>query len=210
MSAAAQAPRQGDVDLVDVVDILAGIRPGGRLDGLRRHRPTAREQTQQTYDRLFGTASGGPVSRSERLAVATFVAALHRATAVTDHYAALLAEVAPEGVETVLAEAGQAAGTGPWGTYREPGLADENVAGLTYFPAPSVHDRLGSRLTAALAHAHLLVLHPRDAGPEDLESLARAGWSRAGIVTLSQAVAFLTYQIRLIHGLRQLAAEGDS
>ncbi|QGF22481.1 CMD domain protein [Raineyella fluvialis] len=206
-------PRHVDVDVdvdVDVVDRLAGIRPGSRLDDVRRRRPIAREQTQHAYELLFGPGAGGLFSRAERLAVATFVTALHGETRIADHYAALLAEVEPEWVDPLRAEADRAAGRGPWGTYREPGLADESVPGPAYVAAPGIHDRLGGRLAGALTHAHLLVLHPRDASPEALASLAAAGWSRSGIVTLSQAVAFLTYQIRLVHGLRQLAIEGDS
>jgi CMD domain protein len=65
---------------------------------------------------------------------------------------------------------------------------------------------LGGRLTAALEHAHLLVLRPREATPEALERLLAVGWSTTGIVTLSQLVAFLAFQVRVVHGLRQLAA----
>ena len=67
---------------------------------------------------------------------------------------------------------------------------------------------LGIRLTAALAHAHMLVFHPRDARAAALQELLDAGWSNTGIVTLSQLVAFLTFQIRTVVGLRALAAAG--
>ena len=64
---------------------------------------------------------------------------------------------------------------------------------------------LGERLSAALAHAHLLVFHPRDASPAALQALLDAGWSSTGIVTLSQLVAFLAFQIRVVTGLQALA-----
>jgi CMD domain protein len=64
---------------------------------------------------------------------------------------------------------------------------------------------LGERLSVALAHAHLLVFHPRDASPAALQSLLDAGWSSTEIVTLSQLVAFLAFQIRVVTGLRALA-----
>jgi uncharacterized protein YciW len=35
-----------------------------------------------------------------------------------------------------------------------------------------------------------------------------AGWSTTGIVTLSQIVAFLSFQIRVIKGLKALGAAG--
>lgn len=207
MSAPA-TPRSATADAVDVIDDLVGLRRGGYLDELRRRRPIAREQTQRAHDLLFGPAAGDQVPRHHRLAVAVFVAALHRADAVTDHYARLLGEVAPDLVEPVLTEAGRAAGAGPWGSYREPDLADESEPGTAYAAGPDIRDRAGDRLAAGLEHAHLLVFHPRDSRPEALAALVRAGWSRAGIVTLSQTVAFLGYQIRLVHGLRQLATEG--
>jgi CMD domain protein len=65
---------------------------------------------------------------------------------------------------------------------------------------------LGRRLTAALEHAHLLVFHPRDASAAALQKLLDAGWSTTDIVTLSQLVSFLAFQIRVVAGLRTLAA----
>ena len=52
----------------------------------------------------------------------------------------------------------------------------------------------------------MLVFHPRDANAAALQRLLDAGWSNADIVTLSQLVAFLAFQIRAVAGLRTLAA----
>ena len=74
-------------------------------------------------------------------------------------------------------------------------------------PGAEVADALGERLAAALAHAHLLVFRPREAaaaGPRARCSM-RAG-ATDGIVTLSQLVAFLAFQQRVVAGLRVLAA----
>lgn len=60
-------------------------------------------------------------------------------------------------------------------------------------------------LDAGLAHADLLVLRPREAAPAHLRALEAAGWDADGIVTLSQLVSFLTFQLRVAHGLRVLA-----
>ncbi len=73
-------------------------------------------------------------------------------------------------------------------------------------PEAGVAEALGIRLAAALAHAHLLVVRPREARPEALNSLVDAGWTPDAIVSLSQLVAFLTFQLRLAWGLRVLAA----
>ncbi|MFE3451560.1 hypothetical protein ACFXJ8_21815 [Nonomuraea sp. NPDC059194] len=39
--------------MTDIVDRLAGIDPGSRLDVLRRRRQDAREYAQRTYEALF-------------------------------------------------------------------------------------------------------------------------------------------------------------
>jgi uncharacterized protein YciW len=69
---------------------------------------------------------------------------------------------------------------------------------------------LGGRLSAALAHAHLLVFHPRDASPAALQALLDAGWTSTEIVTLSQLVPFLAFQIRVVIGLKALGADGPA
>jgi uncharacterized protein YciW len=51
----------------------------------------------------------------------------------------------------------------------------------------------------------MLVFHPRDATQAALQALLDAGWSTTDIVTLSQIVAFLSFQIRAVTGLRALA-----
>ena len=60
---------------------------------------------------------------------------------------------------------------------------------------------LGTRLAAAFEHTHMLVFHPRDAAAPALQALLDAGWSTTDIVTVSQLVSFLAYQIRVVAGL---------
>ena len=66
---------------------------------------------------------------------------------------------------------------------------------------------LGPRLAAAFEHTHMLVFHPRDAAAPSLQSLLDAGWTTTEVVTLSQLVAFLSFQIRVVAGLKVLAAK---
>jgi len=84
-------------------------------------------------------------------------------------------------------------------------LTVEDVLGPIYQVAETNRSVLGGRLSAAFAHGHMLVFHPRDASPASLQALRDAGWSKTDIVTLSQLVAFLAFQIRAIAGLRALA-----
>lgn len=51
-----------------------------------------------------------------------------------------------------------------------------------------------------------MVLHPRDAAPADLQALLDAGWTTPSIVTLSQIIAFVSFQSRVVAGLIALNA----
>ncbi|MCT9819153.1 CMD domain protein [Microbacterium sp. W1N] len=186
----------------DIIDLLAGIRPGDRLAAVRDERPQARENAQRSFEALLEPAEPGTFPLSERYAVAAFVARLHGFDAATDFYGDLLADEAPALVAPVADAAGAAATTGPYGQYREPGLQAEGVDGLRWSAPAGV----GARLEAALTHAHLLVFRPREARPEALQHLVDAGWSADDIVSLSQLIAFLSFQLRVAWGLRVLAA----
>jgi CMD domain protein len=94
---------------------------------------------------------------------------------------------------------------GPYGSYPAGPLSRENIAGPTHRIAEETRRALGSRLAAAFDHMHLLVFHPRDAAPGALRALLETGWSTTDIVTLSQIAAFLSFQIRVVAGLRVLA-----
>ncbi|WP_034949632.1 alkylhydroperoxidase domain protein [Erwinia oleae] len=60
------------------------------------------------------------------------------------------------------------------------------------------------RSEAAQAFAHLLTFEPVAATPEAIGRLREAGWSERGVVTLAQLVAFVSFQSRLLAGLRLL------
>lgn len=191
----------------DAIDLLAGIAPGSPLDGIRAARQQARDNAQGSYLALFEPAETAHVSLAERFVVATFVCALHRQETETAFYRRGL-EAVPDGAAlapAVLEEAARGAAEGPKGHYPAGALTPENTEPPAFALSKAGKATLGPRLSAALAHAHFLVFHPRDAGPERLRPLLEAGWSATGIVTLSQIVAFLAFQLRVIHGLRALA-----
>jgi CMD domain protein len=73
-----------------------------------------------------------------------------------------------------------------------------------------VADSAPLRLQAMLAHADLLAAHPAQAGPDNLQALADAGLSAAEIVTLSQIIAFVSFQVRVLVALKLLGAEGST
>jgi len=187
----------------DVIDFLVGPPPG--LGPIRAKRAQARENAQKSFEALFSPQDAGTVSLEERLAVATFVAGLHRDAAIAAFYGDRLAPIARPGLAAAIAEESRKAATeGPYGNYPEGPLSKENEPGLIY--KAGARDVFGARLAAGLEHAHLLVFRPRDASPEALQKLLDAGWSATDIVTLSQLVAFLAFQIRVVTGFRALAA----
>ena len=71
----------------------------------------------------------------------------------------------------------------------------------------ALRDDLGEPLVGVLEHAHLLLLHPRDARPDALEALGSAGWGREAIVTWSQLVSFVAFRARVVAGLAVLAGK---
>ncbi|SDL19332.1 CMD domain protein [Nonomuraea jiangxiensis] len=195
--------------ITDVIDHLAGITPGSPLDQLRDRRPGAREHAQRSFDALFSPDSEGEVTLVERDAVAAFVTGLHRDGRVAAFYAYRLAALAPGLLTAVETEIKEGRTTGPYGIYPADGpLAAESDEGLRY--RVSDPDALGARLTAAFEHAHLLVFRPREASRQALDALSLAGWTTTGIVTLSQLVAFLSFQVRVVTGLRLLNQKGSA
>ncbi|CAN5852877.1 CMD domain protein [soil metagenome] len=192
----------------DIIDTLAGIAPGSPLDAIRNVRLQARQHAQASYDSLFKPLNETDASTLERLAIACFVAGLHGRPEMEAFYGTSLAEAgAPAAWKGAIAAAVVAAkGEGPYGHYPKGPLSAEDRPGPVFKIAASESSVLGPRIAAAFEHTHMLVFHPRDSAPPYLQALIDAGWSTTGIVVISQLVAFLSYQIRVVAGLRTLQA----
>lgn len=192
----------------DIIDTLAGIEPGSALDAIRARRLQARENAQKSYLALFEPIDASEFSLAERAAVAFFVTGLHGESPVAAFYREKLATTADGAplLEAIEAEIERGKTSGPYGAFPAGPLSIENKAGLIYRVGAERRPVLGARLAAALEHAHLLVFRPRDAASADMKALLAAGWSETGIVTLSQLVAFLSFQVRVVTGLRVLGA----
>src|SRR5581483_552482 len=160
----------------DVLATLLGIEPGSPLAQLRARRSEATTHTQGSYDALFVAPSATRVTPAERFATALRVAALHAEPALIDHYAAQL-RAAPGGAELV-----------------EPATAGPDAAGLP------------ERLRAMLRHADLLVIRPAAATRADLAALQRAGLAAPEVVTVSQVIAFTSFEVRVFVASRCCAA----
>ena len=191
----------------DIINTLAGLAPNSPLAVIRDRKPVTRENAQASFRVLFEPAAPGTFAVYERFAIASFVAGLHGQDDIAAFYTAGLRRIVPaEFIAALSAEADSARTVGPYGAYPKGPLTVEDVSGPIYQVAESGRSVLGTRLSAGLAHVHMLIFHPRDASPDSLQALLDAGWSNTDIVTLSQLVAFLAFQIRTIAGFRTLAA----
>lgn len=165
----------------DVISVLAGIASGSPAAELRAQRPEAMQHAQGSYTALFDPPERVGLTPVERFAIALRVAAIHAATEAEDHYRQRLLEAGAI-PEIVAAAALEDAGAGSQ-------------------PDPEVPPRL----QAILRHADLLSTHPVDASPDDLQALADAGLATVEIVVLSQIVAFVSFQVRVIAALQLIA-----
>src|ERR1700730_5262214 len=164
--------------LTDVMDALAGIKPGSALDAVRNRRPQAREQAEASFRALFEPESFAGVSATERFALAVFVTGLHGDAVSTAFYAERLAATgpAPEVAAAIDAAIAAATGQGPYGGLPAPAPGREDRPGPSYHVGPEARRILGARMAAAFDHAHLLVFHPRDAAPARLQAMLGARW----------------------------------
>ncbi|AGF73253.1 alkylhydroperoxidase domain protein [Corynebacterium halotolerans] len=189
--------------MADIINLLSALPGDHGLARLREKRPQVLENAQASFEALFEPVDPGSFSFAERYAVAAYVSGLHRVANARTFYTELLRDDAPDAlvdaVDTII-EASLS--TGPYGTYREPGLSGDSEPG-----GHVLNDKggLGTRLAAAFDFAHLLVFHPRDSRPESIRRLVSAGWSADDVVSLAQLISFLTFQLRVVHGLQTLA-----
>ncbi|MDY3128249.1 MAG: alkylhydroperoxidase domain protein [Corynebacterium sp.] len=191
--------------MADIINLLAGLEPTHPVARLRTRRAAAQANAQASFEALLEPDPHSPLtsaafSAAERYAVAAYVAGVTAsAPTAAEFYADLLADEPATFSHTALTAATRAV-----------------VADLAAHPGPYAGGRFavhspalfGARLAAALDWAHLLTFHPKDASPAAVGHLHAAGWSVQDIVSLSQLIAFLSFQLRVIAGLSVLAGTG--
>lgn len=197
--------------MTDMIAEFAGLSANSPLHTLRARREQARTHSQASYDALFKPHDPAGFPVLDRLAVAMFTAGIQGQTAIATHYsdaytAAHGRSAIPAATETAIVEADA---HGPYGSYPAGPLSREDAPGPEFRVGTALRQTLGPRLVAAYEHAHMLVFHPRDASPAHLQALLDAGWATPDIVTLSQLVAFLSYQVRIVAGLRAMEEAGE-
>ena len=162
----------------DVVYRILGVNDQGPIAELRNQKPEQIEELKAYYLALFEPeeASAQAFPLVDRYLIAVRVASHTNSVAVANWYADLAGKAGVE--EAVVARARNV--NESW---------DDNTP-----------------LGAAIRHADLLTTRPSAAQKSDLQALKDTGYTPAGIVSLSQTIAFVSYQLRLIAGLRAFGA----
>ncbi len=161
---------------IDVIDTMLGEDAAGAVSGLRAQKPELATQMQAYYETVFDPApeSAAALSPAERWAAAIRTASHTGSTTVVSWYSNQA--VRADVPEAIIATA----------------LDIENV-------------EFGSeRLDAIMRHVDLVTTSPVESRREDIEALAGAGLSPTGIVALSQVIAYVSYQLRLVAALRAI------
>ncbi|MEA2514811.1 MAG: hypothetical protein QOF33_4033 [Thermomicrobiales bacterium] len=164
------------VRTTDVINSILGAADGGTIVALRNQKPALVDELQAYYLALFepDAASAVALPLVDRYLIAVRVASHSGSTAVANWYANLALEA---------------------------GIGEDTLARLRDVATPwSDQTPLG----AAMRHADLLTTRPSAAEAAHLQTLKEAGYSPAGVMSLSQVIAFVSYQLRLIAGLRAL------
>ncbi len=158
----------------DVVYSILGVGEGSKIADLRNTKPQQIDELQAYYHAIFTpeAVSAEAFSVANRALVAVRVASHTRSAAVADWYANL---AAAEGVDA------------------------ETIARVR-----NLDDAWddASVLGAAIRRADKVTTHPVDTRAEDLQWLKDAGLTPAGILSLSQTIAYVSYQLRFIAALR--------
>ncbi len=161
----------------DLLNSLAGIEAGSRVGELRKQRSEIADYIQGSYNALLVDEDSTSVSRVERGLISLRVASLEKSAPLVEHYRAYLAEA---------------------------GTTAESVSAVE---SDTLGEGLSPRQKAILKHTDRLTKEPAAATPAHLEELQAQGLSAADIVTISQLIAFLSFQVRAIAGLKLLAEE---
>ncbi|KAF1023703.1 MAG: hypothetical protein GAK30_00366 [Paracidovorax wautersii] len=160
----------------DLVDTLAHVPSHGPVHAARQQRDKTTAATQGSLQALLDPALP-QITLAERLLAAAYTARLTPAPELAAHYLERLQDLG--------------------------GAAPAVAAAL----AARQHDTIAEpRLRAILAYTHRLATQPATGSQATLQALQQAGLDTAAVVALSQLVAFVSYQARVVAGVRALAS----
>ena len=160
----------------DVVYAILGVDESSPIASIRNQKPEQIEALQTYYQSIFEpeSVSAEQFSVADRALVATRVASHTGSTAVADWYAKLAIES---------------------------GAPEEHVRKVRDVESAWTD---ASWLGASIRRADRITLEPASAEAEHIAELAAAGLTPAAILSLSQVIAFVSYQVRFIAILRAI------
>jgi CMD domain protein len=161
-------------DQTDIINHLAGLAAGSEPARLREERSETLRFAQGSYLALREPDDPGGVSHLEREAIALRVATLERFPDLAEFHRERL---------------------------RKLHASEEQIAAIE---VGRDGDGLPGRLIAILRHADLLTTSSRTGSPAAISSLREAGLTARDIVTVSQLIAYLSYEIRMVAALRAM------
>jgi CMD domain protein len=177
LSNATEPSTSPDADTRDIINELAGIVPDSPVGQLRAQRPDVVRAAQGSYRALLEPDDPAGVSRREREMIALRAALLTPSPTVAAWHRDRL---------------------------RALGASDVDLAAIEQFPAGTV---LSPREAAILRYADRLTREPGTARPEHIADVKAAGLGPRDIVTIAQLIAYMSFAVRLLAGLRLLAEE---
>ncbi len=162
------------VQTADVIDTILGVEPGSAVAALRSQKPEYIANDQNYYLSIFepDAESAAAFPALDRALIAVRVASHTGSTSVVCWYADLASSLGA--TQTQIDAVKDVSST----------FADTSAFG------------------AAVRRADRVTLEPDTTEPQHIEQLKAAGLSPAAILSLSQTIAFVNYQLRLIAGLR--------
>jgi CMD domain protein len=160
-----------------IIERLAGVAAGSPIADTLATRAEIMGLSQASHDAVLTPRTPGGLRHGLRAALAARMAAWNGDEALAAHYQSLLEKSGERDVRADVAS-----------------------------PANGFEDFADPRLRAIVRHADILSKAPREATRSDIEALKAAGVAEADIVRLAELAAFVNYQLRVIAGLRLLAA----
>jgi CMD domain protein len=164
--------------MTDIFNQLAGIADDSPVGQLRASRDVTFNAAAGSYRALITPDDPGGLTYSERDAIAYRIALIEQSPAVSQHHRQRLITA---------------------------GATADHLEAIEQFPQGS--DRLDPHLVAALTHSDLLTRSPRDASKDEIAALKAEGFSTRDIISLSQLIAFVSFEVRLLSALRILGEE---
>lgn len=158
----------------DLLNQWAGLTPESPLARLRAERADVASAAQRSYHVLLEPDDPAGVSRQEREMIALRVALLTPCPPLVAWHRRRL---------------------------RDLGASDGAIAAIEQFPAGPVQS---TRERAVLDYVDRLTRAPGTATPAHLAELKAAGLTPRDIVTIAQLIALLSFEVRVLAGLRLL------